>query len=428
MTLLATACATAPTPTPTATPAPTLTYVDGHFQSGGEDGRRITVVVGSSVDVYVTLGATGTMRGELKVEVWREIASPPDAIKKTCTKAVSLFERLQEVHACNFVADDLTGGSFRQYYLKVYWNGVVLYDPADPMAREAVMTVPAATPTVTPSPTPTPAPTPTHTPTAAPAPMETATPTMEPVDQGEEWKYTALGDSLATGFGAIKGYVSRYRDHIEVDASVNVELTNLGRNGWTSDDLIEALQMDPTFRASVSRSQVVTWDIGGNDLRAPRLSYMWGACGGNDNQDCLRETVVTFKWNWDVIVAEVLALRDTSGHIIRTMDIYNPFVNEDRSRDSWENDGECNDLDGDGKCSDFEVFKPYLDDVNNYIATTATNHNIPCAVVYLAFNGPNGDEDPEDKGYIAADGFHPNDTGHQVIADLLRELGYTPLK
>lgn len=242
------------------------------------------------------------------------------------------------------------------------------------------------------------------------------------------WKYTALGDSLTTGFGVAEGYVARYRDYMEEDTDVNVVLTNLGRNGWTSDDLLEALRTDEAFRGAVSRSQVVTWDIGGNDLRGPRIFYMMGLCGGDDNQDCLREALATFKRNWDAIIAEIFALCDPDRTIIRTMDIYNPFVNEDRARDSWENDGECHDLDGDGKCSDFEVFKPYLDDINHYIATTAADHGIPYAPVYLAFNGAEGDQDPEDKGYTAFDGFHPNDAGHQVIANLFRELGYAPLK
>ena len=46
--------------------------------------------------------------------------------------------------------------------------------------------------------------------------------------------------------------------------------------------------------------------------------------------------------------------------------------------------------------------------------------------MYLAFNGPDGDEDPHDKGYIAADGLHANDTGYAVLAGLLRDLGYQP--
>lgn len=226
---------------------------------------------------------------------------------------------------------------------------------------------------------------------------------------GTSWDYAALGDSLATGVGALQGYVPRYADHLEQDNAVSVDLTNLGQNGWTSSDLLDALQNSRRFRQTVSGGEVVTWNIGGNDLMDARDDYKAGTCGGDDNQDCLRATVATFKSNWDAIIVEILSLRSTSDTIIRTMDIYNPYVNEDKA------DG------------DFEVLKPYIDDVNNHIATTATNNNIPYAQVYLAFNGPNGDEDPEDKGYLSLDGVHPNDTGHAVIAQLLRDLAYAPL-
>ncbi|MCI0478229.1 MAG: hypothetical protein L0Y55_18465, partial [Anaerolineales bacterium] len=41
----------------------------------------------------------------------------------------------------------------------------------------------------------------------------------------------------------------------------------------------------------------------------------------------------------------------------------------------------------------------------------------------LALNGPNHDQDPNDKGYIA-DGIHENDEGAKVVADVFRKLGY----
>ncbi len=233
------------------------------------------------------------------------------------------------------------------------------------------------------------------------------------------WKYTALGDSLATGFGAFNGYVPRYKDYTQADTGMSVSLTNLGQNGWTSADLLKALKTNRTFRNSVSRSQVVTWDIGGNDWLNVRDSYKAGTCGGTDNQDCLRSAIGTFKVNWDAIMTEILSLRSTSNTAIRTMDLYNPYVNEDTAADTWAEDGGLN---------DFLVFQPYIADANNYISATATNKNIPYAQVYLAFNGSAGDEDPSDKGYIGFDGLYPNDTGHRVIADLLRGLQYAPLK
>src|SRR5918993_2551793 len=233
------------------------------------------------------------------------------------------------------------------------------------------------------------------------------------------WDYVALGDSLATGFGALTGYVPRYEAHIETDTGVAVTRTNLGRNGWTSSQLLSALRSDPTFRRAIREAEIVTWNIGGNDLRAARNSYKKGTCGGADNQDCLEASVATLKTNWTAITAEVLELRSTRPTIVRTMDIYNPYVRTDIASDTWQNDGGLN---------DFQVFKRYVDKVNRHIATTSYTEGVPYAGVHLAFNGPYGYEDPKSKGYLSFDGLHPNNTGHRVIAGELQKLGYAPLR
>src|SRR5215203_4023243 len=98
------------------------------------------------------------------------------------------------------------------------------------------------------------------------------------------WDYVALGDSLATGFGAFKGYVPRYEAHVETDTGVAVTRTNLGQNGWTSSQLLSALCNDPTFRRATREAEIVTWNIGGNDLRAARKSYKNGTCGGSETR------------------------------------------------------------------------------------------------------------------------------------------------
>lgn len=224
------------------------------------------------------------------------------------------------------------------------------------------------------------------------------------------WNYTALGDSLGTGFGAMQGYVSRYELYMETDTRANVTLSNRSVNGWTSTDLLNAIKTDSTMRSSVKAAQVVTWDIGGNDLRAARTSYKNGTCGGTDNQDCLRSTVATFTSNWDAIVTEIKALRGSAVTNLRTIDVYNPYVNEDKADGS------------------FYVTKQYLDQLNAHIYAQAGTFGYKVGMVYDAFNGPNHDVDPGDKGWIFVDGLHPNDTGHKVIADQLRALGYSPLR
>jgi hypothetical protein len=43
------------------------------------------------------------------------------------------------------------------------------------------------------------------------------------------------------------------------------------------------------------------------------------------------------------------------------------------------------------------------------------------------FNGLDGNESPEDKGYLYDDGFFVSNDGDEVIASLLRDLGYDPI-
>ena len=224
------------------------------------------------------------------------------------------------------------------------------------------------------------------------------------------WNYTALGDSLASGALAQEGYVPRYATYVNTDTGANVNTTNLGVPGWHSSDLLNALQNDSITRSNVTGSKVVTWDIGGNDLANAHDNYTAGTCGGTDNQDCLRYAVATFETNWSSIISQILLLRSSSDTIIRTMDIYNPYVASDMQQGI------------------FTTIEPYLDEVNSYIHSTATTNGIPVANVHQAFNGADGTTDPGTLGLIAVDGFHPNDAGHKVIADQLRALGYAPLQ
>jgi len=238
----------------------------------------------------------------------------------------------------------------------------------------------------------------------------------------EQWHYTALGDSIATGYTTSVAYVPTYRNYIQTDAGVSVTLYNLGQNGATSTTLLNALQTDSVFQSALVQSEVITWNIGINDFSNARNTYKNKKCGGNDGQDCLRNAVAKFKTNWGAIIVEILSRRGITYTVLRTMDIYNPWVATDKAKNTIQDKQETT-----VKGNDFQVLKYYLDQMNGYIATTTANNLIPLAQVYLTFNGANGDEDSIAKGYIARDGLHPSDSGHQLIANLLRGLGYAPL-
>jgi lysophospholipase L1-like esterase len=221
--------------------------------------------------------------------------------------------------------------------------------------------------------------------------------------------YVALGDSLTVGTGAsYKGYVDQYADYLRTDARTQVCVINLGQDGQTSSELLHALRNDAYSQQTVSAASIITFNTGLNDLGHAGLAYENGTCGGADNQDCLRAAVETFKENWDAIIAELLSLRSSSNTIICTIGMgHTPKIFVDDVITTWPSEG---------KIEDFRVLKPYVEEVNNHIATTTADIDVPYVEVYL------------EKGHVNSDGVHPNDEGYQVIAEQLRELGCRPLE
>jgi lysophospholipase L1-like esterase len=206
----------------------------------------------------------------------------------------------------------------------------------------------------------------------------------------DSWDYVALGDSLAAGIGARRGYVDRYASYVRADTGVRLDVVNLGQSGQTSTQLLHALREDTSMRRALRGADVITFNIGINDLGHAGEAYANGTCGREKDEECLRAAVDEFEENWDAIIAELSSLRSTDDTIIRTAGIgYTPRV-----------DG---------------VFEPYLEEVNRYVATTAASNSIPYAQPTLG------------KRYISPDGVHPNDRGYEIIADRLRALGYSPL-
>ncbi len=228
------------------------------------------------------------------------------------------------------------------------------------------------------------------------------------VSSAQPLLYTALGDSIATGIWSSAGYVDRYAERLRAEVDPAVQLTNLAVNGWTTSNLLAALRTNETYRSAVQGADVITVSIGGNDLLQARARYLQATCGGPANAECLQTTTDRLLENWDAILDELKELVGPRPVVIRTMDVYNPYVARDAAL--------------------LEEFKPYLDEINSYLCLASEARGIPCARVYAAFNGPEGTEDPARRALLALDGIHPSELGHALIADLLCDLAYSPLR
>jgi lysophospholipase L1-like esterase len=204
------------------------------------------------------------------------------------------------------------------------------------------------------------------------------------------WDYVALGDSLAAGVGARRGYVDRYAEDLRAETGARVRVANLGVSGQTASQLLRALRDDPSVRRALREAEVITFNIGINDLGRARASYEAETCGGARDRRCLGAALEVFQTSWDAITGEILSLRSADEAIIRTAGLgYTPRV-----------DG---------------VYEPYLREANRHIAASAAENGIPHAEVSLGDRG------------IGADGLHPDGHGYEAIADRLARFGYEPL-
>jgi lysophospholipase L1-like esterase len=125
-------------------------------------------------------------------------------------------------------------------------------------------------------------------------------------------------------------------------------------------------------------------------------------------KDCAPETFDAYRSDLGAVYQEILKLRGEEPVLIRAFDAYNPLYSVYREQGVYD---EC-----------LACWENY----NQAIHQAAMAHGVPLARVFDAFNGLDHDEDARDKGYIREDGEHTTGAGRQIIADLLRELGYEP--
>jgi hypothetical protein len=154
--------------------------------------------------------------------------------------------------------------------------------------------------------------------------------------------------------------------------------------------------------------------IGVNDLSSGRFPYAAGTCGGADNQDCLRAMVTNFNSNWDGILAEVSALIDESTTAVRTLNVVYPSAGLDQ-------------MTGPPPLYLFGIVDPYLQQMNDHVATTSAQYGFAMTDIHAVYNGLSGAEDPIAGGYVSPETYHPTSYGALVIADQLRLAGYLPL-
>lgn len=104
------------------------------------------------------------------------------------------------------------------------------------------------------------------------------------IDKGEETVYyVALGDSLTTGNGTSIPYVNKVSDYLTNQHGKCIT-KNLAVDGWKSGDLLNALTNPvnskyKSYREMISQADVITLDIGTNDIYMTMLEVITDRLG-----------------------------------------------------------------------------------------------------------------------------------------------------
>lgn len=232
-------------------------------------------------------------------------------------------------------------------------------------------------------------------------------------EPGAEWDLFFISDSSGFGAGEL------YAEYIERDLGVTVRLHDLALGNLSAGRVLRALGGETEYHAVLQKLSTLVReaDVAVVVFYANPLDSISETHPGDWNcvtppyyvDDCSPETFEQYRADLDAIYEEILTLRSDAPIIIRAFDAYNPIYSLYRESGVYDECVRC------------------WENYNEAIHQAAAARNVPIAHVYDAFNGPNHDEDPRDKGYIGPDGEHTSETGRKTIADLLWELGYEPL-
>jgi lysophospholipase L1-like esterase len=222
-------------------------------------------------------------------------------------------------------------------------------------------------------------------------------------EKKEQPNLVALGDSITAGYHlpGQTGLQPSPNAFPSLIGERHFNVTNLGVPGWTSTNLLNALT-DPRFTNSLRTADVVTLDIGNNDL-LQAAGLTGGVLTSPPDPQKIADAAKQLTINLNSIITIIKT--QTNAPII-LYNLYNPFGANDPMFSSLHTFGE-----------------QIVIAVNTQvIAPTAVLQGTLLADAYSAFNG-------KQAKYIIPGDIHPNLAGHKALAKLadqaLRTIKHT---
>ncbi|MEN8235803.1 MAG: hypothetical protein ABFR89_12885 [Actinomycetota bacterium] len=250
----------------------------------------------------------------------------------------------------------------------------------------------------------------TTTTTTAATSSTTTTPTTAAESSEDPLVLVAFGDSLINHANADLPLIGVYADMLEEEFGVPLDVRDFSRWSSSPTDLLTALDTE-RVQTGLSEADVVLLEIPQAEQAIFMTATGWQGrdpadCGGDDNQQCLRDYVTANKASVEEIFARITAICDPAETLIRSLTMYQMDVEARKPEDA------------------LDVTIPYFTEAQENLEVIAAGYGIPVADVYHEFMGPDGTNDPRDRELLLVDQRHPSEKGAKLIAGMLDDLGY----
>lgn len=228
------------------------------------------------------------------------------------------------------------------------------------------------------------------------------------VGSAKGWSVVGLGDSVTSGYACdCTAFVEQYATLTHQTTGRSIQAQNLGAPGLTIPRLLEALDSGGDDVDAVSGGDVILLTVGANDVAPMMSQWLQGQC----DQACLDNSAPAVGDGVSSVLDRVKKLRGGQPTQILVTTYWNVVLDGQVALDTYGRAYQ--------QASDELTRK-----VNQAICAAAEAASAVCVDLYAPFKG-DGDKDPTP--LLAADGDHPNASGHTAIAQALLAAGWPSL-